>query len=69
MTLVREKRLLLGALAFLAVLPLPFNEPRPQGVVELPFLFFYLLLLSIFLRQAHLSSRSSRGPRSGCPPG
>ena len=32
MTFVREKRLLLGALAFLAVLPLPFNEPRPQGV-------------------------------------
>lgn len=56
MTFVREKRLLLGALAFLAVLPLPFNEPRPQGVVDLPFLFFYLLLLSIFLRQAHLGS-------------
>jgi transglutaminase-like putative cysteine protease len=52
----REKRLLLGALAFVVVLPLPFNEPRPYGVIFLPSLFVFLVFVSIFLRQAHRES-------------
>jgi transglutaminase-like putative cysteine protease len=43
----REKRLLLGWLALLAPLPLPFNE-----VLEWPVLFLYLLALIHFLGKA-----------------
>lgn len=43
----REKRLLLGALAFLAPIPLPFNE-----VLEWPVLGVYLALVALFLRRA-----------------
>ena len=53
MTFGREKRLLLGALAFLAPLPLPLNEPRPEGVIGWPFLFVYLFAVGHFLRRAH----------------
>ena len=56
MTNERAKRLLLGALSFVVVLPLPFNEPRPYGVIPLPSLFVFLVFVSIFLRQAHRES-------------
>ena len=57
MSFGREKRLLLGSLAFLAVLPLPFNEPRPSGVIGLPSLLLYLLLIAVFLSQANRGSQ------------
>jgi len=47
-TFGREKRLLLGVLAFLAPLPLPYNEPRPEGVVGWPFLLVYLAAVAWF---------------------
>lgn len=55
MTFLREKRLLLGLLTFVAPLPLPFNEPRPEGVIGLPFLGVFELFVLYFL------FRSSRG--------
>ena len=53
MTFPREKRLLLGWLALLAPLPLPFNE-----VLEWPVLFLYLVLVIHFLSRAEDPSRS-----------
>ncbi|HEX9671627.1 MAG TPA: DUF3488 and transglutaminase-like domain-containing protein [Thermoanaerobaculia bacterium] len=47
MSFAREKRLLLGALAFLAPLPLPFNE-----MVRWPFLLAYLAAVGWFLHRA-----------------
>jgi transglutaminase-like putative cysteine protease len=47
MSFARQKRLLLGLLAFLAPLPLPFNE-----VVAWPVLLLYLLGVAFFLRRA-----------------
>lgn len=55
MTFLREKRLLLGLLALLAPLPLPFNEPRPTGVIGVGFLVVFELLVCFFL------FRSARG--------
>ncbi|MEM6703306.1 MAG: DUF3488 and transglutaminase-like domain-containing protein [Acidobacteriota bacterium] len=55
MTFLREKRMLLGLLALLAPLPLPLNEPRPDGVIGPGFLVVYELLVFFFL------FRSSRG--------
>jgi transglutaminase-like putative cysteine protease len=52
MTQGREKRLLLGWMALLAPLPLPFNEPRPLGVVGFPFLVVYLAAVLLFLQQS-----------------
>ena len=52
MNFAREKRLALGWLALLAPLPLPFNEPRPEGVVSLGFLGLYLVAVSWFLLRA-----------------
>ena len=52
MTFAREKRLALGWLALLAPLPLPFNEPRPEGVVSIGFLGLYLAAVSWFLVRA-----------------
>ncbi len=52
MTFAREKRLALGWLALLAPLPLPFNEPRPDGVVSIGFLGLYLVAVSWFLLRA-----------------
>jgi hypothetical protein len=43
---------LLGVLAFLAPLPLPFNEPRPEGVVGFPFLLPYLVAVCWFIGRA-----------------
>lgn len=56
MTFAREKRLLLGSLAFLSVLPLPFNEPRPTGVIGIPSLLLFLSLVVVFLFQANRDS-------------
>ncbi|HEX5759138.1 MAG TPA: DUF3488 and transglutaminase-like domain-containing protein, partial [Thermoanaerobaculia bacterium] len=47
MTFAREKRLLLGALALLAPLPLPFNQ-----MVRWPMLLAYLAAVGWFLRRA-----------------
>lgn len=47
MTFGRQKRLLLGALAFLAPIPLPFND-----ILEWPALVVYLALVALFLRRA-----------------
>ncbi len=47
MTFAREKRLLVGALAFLAPLPLPFND-----AVRWPFVVAYLVAVAWFLRRA-----------------
>ncbi len=52
MTFAREKRLLLGWLALLAPLPLPFNE-----VLEWPLLFLYLLAVIHFLGRAEDPTR------------
>jgi transglutaminase-like putative cysteine protease len=49
MSFGRQKRLLLGWLALLAPLPLPFN-----GVVGWPPVALYLLGVALFLRRAHL---------------
>jgi transglutaminase-like putative cysteine protease len=48
----KEKRLLLGFLALLVPLPLPWNEPRPEGVVGVPFLLAYILAVGLFLYRA-----------------
>jgi transglutaminase-like putative cysteine protease len=48
----RNKQILLGLIAFVAPLPLPFNEPRPEGVVGFQFLALYLLFIAVFLRNA-----------------
>ncbi len=47
MTFGREKRLLLGALALAAPIPLPFNQ-----VLEWPALFLYSLAVILFLQRA-----------------
>ena len=47
MTFGRQKRLVLGLLAFLAPLPLPFND-----VVQWPVLLAYLIGVGLFLRRA-----------------
>lgn len=47
MSFGKEKRLLLGLLALLAPLPLPFNE-----VLEWPLLFVYAVAVGFFLRRA-----------------
>ena len=53
MTFAREKRILIGVLALVAPLPLPFNEPRPEGVVGFPFLLAYLGVVGYFLIRAN----------------
>jgi len=57
MNFAREKRLLLGTLAFVVVLPFPFGEPQPQGVVGFPFLALYLSAIGVFLWRATLDSQ------------
>lgn len=52
LTFGREKRLLLGWLALLAPLPLPFNE-----VLEWPVLFLYLVAVIHFLGRAEVAGR------------
>ncbi len=47
MSFAREKRLLVGWLALLAPVPLPFN-----GILEWPHLIAYLLVVALFLRRA-----------------
>ncbi len=49
----RQKRLLLGLLAAVAPLPLPFNEPRPQGVVGMGYLAAYLAFVVYFFVRAY----------------
>ncbi len=49
MTSARHRRLLLGTLALLAPLPLPFNEPRPDGVIGFPVLFVYSAATAFFV--------------------
>lgn len=49
MTFGRQKRLLLGLLAFLAPLPLPFND-----IVQWPVVLAYLIGVAFFLRRASL---------------
>ncbi|REJ73831.1 MAG: DUF3488 domain-containing protein [Acidobacteria bacterium] len=44
-----DKRLALGVLAALVALPLPLNEPRPEGVVGWGFLLLYELGVAYFL--------------------
>lgn len=53
MTFAREKRLLLGWLALLAPIPLPFNQ-----VLEWPVLFLYCLAVIYFLQRADANSQS-----------
>ena len=53
MTFAREKRLLLGWLALLAPIPLPFNQ-----VLEWPALFLYCLVVIYFLQRADADNRS-----------
>jgi transglutaminase-like putative cysteine protease len=48
MTFARQKRFLLGWMALLAPIPLPFNE-----VVRWPVLACYLIAVALFLRRAH----------------
>ncbi len=62
MTFAREKRLLLGALALLAPLPLPLNEPRPAGVIGFPFLLVYLSVVTLFLIRAARAEARWLGP-------
>ncbi|HVR28767.1 MAG TPA: DUF3488 and transglutaminase-like domain-containing protein, partial [Thermoanaerobaculia bacterium] len=57
----REKKLLLGSLALLVAIPLPLNEPRPQGVVSWPVLVLYLGAVAYFL------ARTWRGREPSLP--
>jgi transglutaminase-like putative cysteine protease len=58
----REKKLLLGLLAFLVAIPFPLNEPRPQGVVSWPVVVLYLGAVGYFL------ARTWRGNEPSLPP-
>jgi hypothetical protein len=53
MTRATEKRLLLAWMALFAPLPLPFNEPRPVGVVGFPFLTLYLVAIGVLIWRIH----------------
>ena len=57
MSFAREKRLLVGFLAFLAPLPLPLNE-----VLEWSFLWVYLVAVAVFLRSAALGREKWLSP-------
>ena len=58
MTYAREKRLLLGWLALVAPVPLPFN-----GILEWPILVAFMATCLLFLRRAARSRAA--GSRSG----
>jgi transglutaminase-like putative cysteine protease len=53
MSFARQKRLLLGWLALLAPLPLPFN-----GVIGWPMVILYLVGVGLFLRRASLDAQA-----------
>jgi protein-glutamine gamma-glutamyltransferase len=60
----REKRLLLGALALVAPLPLPLNEPRPSGVIGWGALACYLLAVIWFLDRVRRDQHRPLGTRA-----
>ncbi|MEE2777886.1 MAG: DUF3488 and transglutaminase-like domain-containing protein [Acidobacteriota bacterium] len=49
LTFAREKRQILGVLAFAVALPFPMNEPQPEGVVGMPGLMLYLSVVGFYI--------------------
>jgi transglutaminase-like putative cysteine protease len=60
----REKRLMLGVLAFVAPLPLPLNEPRPTGVIGWGALALFSVAILWYLDRVRRGEHRPLGSRA-----